>query len=102
MLLEGQMRQEPVDIAFRKFSGMLVFDVPTNPLPVRFSRASAVMVDPQNSDEVIAETGLRFLARHPHGPLIVVVQMGIHDDRSRSAPRGSSVCLECTGPRIDR
>ena len=68
MLLDGQMREEAVDIAFGKLTGMPVLvelDIPANPMHVRLFRASAVMADPQNSDEVVVETGRGFSLEQP-------------------------------------
>lgn len=62
------MSQETVDIAFRQLPGMMVLvklDEAANPMHVRFFRASAVMADPQNSDEVVVETGRGFSLEQP-------------------------------------
>jgi len=68
MLLDGRVSQEAVDIAFREFPGMLVLvelDEAANPMHVRFFPAAAVMADPQNSDEVVVETGRGFSLKQP-------------------------------------
>ena len=60
MLLDGQVGQEPIDVTFRKFPGMLApveLDVPTSPMDVGFFRTAAVTADPQNSHQVIVEPG---------------------------------------------
>lgn len=44
---------------------LLELDEAANPMHVRFFRASAVMADPQNSDEVVAETGRGFSLEQP-------------------------------------
>ena len=44
---------------------LLELDEAANPMHVRFFRASAVMADPQNSDEVVAETVRGFSLEQP-------------------------------------
>jgi len=110
VLLDGQVSQEAVDIAFGKFPGMLVLvelDVPTNPVHVRFFRAWAVMAAPQNSDEVVVEPGRRFsleqlqrlrsLTCRRHGLTPLPAQMDIAHDCSHLARGCSSICVEGTG-----
>ena len=107
VFLDGQMSQETVDIAFRQLPGMLVLvelDEAANPMHVRFFRASAVMADTQNSDEVVVEMGrgfsleqpqrLRSLSSRQHGitrlirtwPFPVLEPLGMQEARTSVVP----------------
>ncbi|MGM0485996.1 MAG: hypothetical protein ACQESR_04450 [Planctomycetota bacterium] len=60
MLFDSQMREEPVDIAFGKSAGLPVLvelDRPANLMHVGFFSASAVMANPEDSEQMIVEPG---------------------------------------------
>jgi len=60
MLLDGQVGQEAVGIAFGEFAGMRVLvelDVPANPVEGGLFRAAGVMTDPENLNDAVLQPG---------------------------------------------
>ncbi len=55
------MREEAIDIAFGKLTGMAVLmelDIPANPMHVGFFCTSAVVPDTQNLDDAVVQSRL--------------------------------------------
>jgi hypothetical protein len=66
--------QQAVDVSRRQLPGVLVFDVPPNPVEIQLSRAAATVAHTKDLDDPVVETR--------HGPVSKQAQR-------RSAPSGA-------------